>query len=181
MNNTKEQIITEALQYLNKNSWASFVDICSNLSVSRATAYRYFKDKDHLLYETYEYCLEKILEIINKYSKLDITNIEKFDGILTDIVPLWNEFWFISAMYYDYYESENFDKYIKVENALSELIDKLKKQWHIRDDLPTKWIVYTVYNLLHQGWLYMYEWYTGSKLLPELIKTTLNIWIYKQK
>jgi hypothetical protein len=27
----------------------------------------------------------------------------------------------------------------------------------------------------------MYEWYTGSKLLPELIKTTLNIWIYKQK
>jgi hypothetical protein len=31
-------------------------------------------------------------------------------------------------MYYDYYESENFDKYIKVENALSELIDKLKKQ-----------------------------------------------------
>ena len=48
---TKEKLLKAALHVLSRNASASFCDIANEAGVGRATLYRYFPDKEHLLNE----------------------------------------------------------------------------------------------------------------------------------
>ena len=81
MRDTKETIILSAIECINNNGFnkTSIQDIASNASLGKGTIYIYFKSKEELFDEVYNYAQKLCFEASNY-------NLDECDGIINKLV-----------------------------------------------------------------------------------------------
>jgi AcrR family transcriptional regulator len=137
--NTKEKIFKAAIFVFGRTPSASVTEVAKKAEVSRMTVNRYFTNKENLLLETYEYCIDCFQEAIDKHKSSKVDDVEKLQKVLWEYIDLGDQYSFLmrnSDEAYDEYGQRFKDQL----NIVTTIVKRAQRKGLLRKDLPEGWI-----------------------------------------
>lgn len=173
----KTNLLEKSVDILNKNKFLSFSEICNELWVSRATAYKFFNDKDDLLFQICNIVLDKIDDLLNWIMNDNwLDPFQKLEKIIIWKVELLNEYYFLYSFSQIINNKQILDRYYQQYFRIWKLLDQLKEKKLIKTELTTDWLLYTLDWLFYAWWYAICDWYLWPKQIEKnTIKTYFNI------
>ncbi|MFI6322701.1 TetR/AcrR family transcriptional regulator [Nonomuraea sp. NPDC050556] len=151
----REQIVTSAIQHLNKSPTASMAQVAEAAGVSRATLHRHFTSREELLEAMGTRALdawEAVQQAVNLHEALKNPDAEAVERTLRDLlaglVEVADEHGFALT---DYILEEHPGLQARcdeLETHEIDLITAAQRLGVLRADLPARWVSNTVYGVL---------------------------------
>lgn len=143
----KQDLIEKSIVILNQNPAITFFDLCKELEISRVTAYKYFADKDELIFQICDYVLDKKSRFLS-----DIDDSKDAVEILKDIIYYFSstvESYFFLYSYASIMGDEDLErKYYSHYTDIWEYVTRII--WDNEADVT--WQLYHLDGLIYAGY-----------------------------
>lgn len=172
---SKEKIIEKAILILSRNPQYSMEQLADKLDISRATLYRYFKNRQALLKELILSSYETFCSVMEPVIKSSFPPEEKLRLFVKNFVPTGARFYFL--IFNDmFFEDIEIGSLYKAQNAsLEKLGLELKEAGVIDAEVPAEWFAMALEFLIYGAWEKIYQGDLAVNKAPDLVlKTILN-------
>ena len=155
-----EAICEAAIRLLNADSGVTMTEIAKASGVGRATLHRHFKDKNDLIQTLSARCMEEMNAAVLATDSTDKPAVDRLHAMLKSAIPLGDHYAFLS---FERMEGEDLQSaYQEQLNWTTALIEQLKTEQAIAEDIPTSWAVTQVDQVIWTAWTAVWK----SELTP---------------
>lgn len=150
---SRNALLSAATDVLIRNPDASLSEIAAQAGVGRATLYRHFQTREHLLVEL---ALESLAETDKACAHIQEENLKgrrAIEEIFRSVMPLANRFHFLLSLWPSIETHQKLkDAYTDQLYQLVGSIEEAKMENSIDKSLPNDWLIELIDNLLYTGW-----------------------------
>lgn len=169
----RESILKAAADILARNPGASFTELAPAIGISRATLYRHFAQREELIRALAMYALHEYDKKMNLIDKQNLPPLEKLKALLGALLPMGEQFHFLSKEWEAIDDPEIADIYNRQSDGLVRLIQAAKDDGSIAQDTPTAWIVQALEALIYAAWESVEAGDIARNDAPSLVYRTL--------
>jgi len=149
---SKENILKEAAKALNANPSASLAEIAQAIGIGRTTLHRHFPKRDDLIRALIIYSFGLVDEAMEPLNNQDLTATEGLYAVLDTLIKMGDHFHFLSQANSMANDPEILAIYDRQDAEMSALIDAVKAEGVIAQDVPTVWVVELMNSLVYTAW-----------------------------
>lgn len=150
----KEDLLEKIWIVLNLKPYLTFEKICQEIQISRATAYKFFSDKEDLVSQIAWFYLDELnFKIDEIYNDKNSNNNDKLDNILKFKIGNLSKYKFLKNFLFVLDNGEILNKYNSWYEKIWYLLKELKNEKKLKDNLDIIWILYAL-DWLIQAWYY---------------------------
>ncbi|MGK0445391.1 MAG: AcrR family transcriptional regulator [Bermanella sp.] len=169
-------IVQAAMIALNKNPDAALKDIAQQAGVGRATLYRLFDSKEHLIEAIVDQCLTTF-DAKTEHIETQARSVRNaIELLFAAILPLHHEIQFLMNVNELSIKSPELLQRIQLQqDEMVQLIDSGKREGCVAKNLPTLWVVNLIDGLLYSAWSMQKDHgYTDEQLVELCITSLFN-------
>ena len=168
---TLEAIVEAAIRLLNVNPGATMSEIATRAGVGRATLHRHFRTRDDLVREIGIRCIEEMNTAVQAGTTPGQPALDRLRGMFRAVIPLGDRYSFLGVEYPDDAGvREGYGAQLRWAESLAE---DLKDQGEIARDVPTRWVVAQIDQLVWTAWNGVAEGFLTTDEATELALRTL--------
>ncbi|MYF69085.1 MAG: TetR/AcrR family transcriptional regulator [Proteobacteria bacterium] len=168
---TLEAIVEAAIHLLNANAGATMSEIAAQAGVGRATLHRHFQTRKDLIRAIGIRCIEEMNASVQIGQDAGKPAVDRLRSMFRAVIPLGDRYSFLSLESAD---DDSVRQGYKVQLRWVEaLVEDLKKQREIDPDVPTRWVVAQIDQLVWTAWNGTSEGYLTPDEASELAVRTL--------
>ena len=168
---TLEAIVEAAIRLLNANPGATMSEIAARAGVGRATLHRHFQTRNDLVRAISIRCIEEMNVAVRIGQDAGKPAADRLRSMFRAVIPLGDRYSFLSLESAD---DDNVQQGYQAQLRWAEaLVEDLKKQGDIAPDVPTRWVVAQIDQLVWTAWNGVSEGYLTPGEASELAVRTL--------
>ena len=147
---TLAAIVQAAIRLLSVDAGATMSEVARAAGVGRATLHRHFHSKADLLGVIGTQCIEEMNAAVRAVDLPDRPAVDRLRAMLHTVIPLGDRYAFLR---FETSEDEVLRAGYKTQlDWATALVEHLKKEGAIAHDVPTRWAVAQVDQLIWTGW-----------------------------
>lgn len=168
---TLEAIVEAAIRVLNANAGATMSEIAAQAGVGRATLHRHFRTRDDLISTIGIRCIEEMNTAVRAETTEGQPALDRLQAMFRAVIPLGDRYNFLGA---DYTDDPTLSQGYGTQLRWAEtLVEDLKEQGHVARDIPSRWVVAQIDQLVWSAWNATTEGYLTADDATELAVRTL--------
>ena len=168
---TKEAIVDAAIGALGHDRGASFDEIALRAGVGRATIYRHFPTREDLLTAITSQALDEMEAAVETAVGDAESAAETLLRMLEAIIPLGDRYHFLSM---EPIEDDEMHQRYEEQNAwTTELVNELKAEGVVDENIPTGWVVVNIDAQIWLAWSEIASGHLAAAGAANLAYTTL--------
>lgn len=168
---TLEAIVEAAIRLLNLNAGTTMSEIATRAGVGRATLHRHFRTRNDLVRAIGTRCIEEMNAAVRAEEASGRLALERLRSMFQAVIPLGDRYSFLSI------ESADDDGvrqgYRQQLHWVAALVEDLKEQGDIAGDVPTRWVVAQIDQLVWTAWNGVAEGYLNVEQASQLAVRSL--------
>lgn len=170
----KQSIILEAAtEQLSLKPTSTLQEIADYAKIGIATLHRHFASKEALLEEIAFHALELVESCMEEITFYENDSYRSFMELFQKLIPLGDKIYFLA---YTVSMDENPKVAVReaaLKKVLMNSIRTWKKQGILKDSLPEKWMLTTIYNLLFAAWQEIHSGNMAKNDAPGILTDTI--------
>ncbi|MXY52793.1 MAG: TetR/AcrR family transcriptional regulator [Gammaproteobacteria bacterium] len=164
-------IVEAAIAALSVNRGATMSEIAARAGVGRATLHRHFHTRDELVRAIGAQCVEEMNAAVQAVDAADAPPTERLRAMFNAVIPLGDRYSFLA---FETADDEVVRASYRTQLRWTEaLAEELKATGDIASDVPTRWVVGQVDQLVWTGWKAVADGYVTGDEASELACRTL--------
>ena len=164
-------IVEAAIRLLNANVDATMSEVARAAGVGRATLHRHFRTKADLLRAVGECCIEEMNDAVRALDDSEMSAADRLRGMLRTVIPLGDRYAFLQ---FDTSGDEVLHAGYQAQlRWTTALVEDLKSEGVIGVDVPTRWAVAQIDQLIWVAWTAVSEWGLSPDDTATLAQRTL--------
>ncbi|MDE0191800.1 MAG: helix-turn-helix domain containing protein [Gammaproteobacteria bacterium] len=168
---TLTAIMEAAIRLLNANVDATMSDVARAAGVGRATLHRHFRTKADLLRAVGECCIEEMNRAVRAVDDAELPASDRLQAMLRAVIPLGDRYAFLQ---FDTSGDEILRAGYEAQlDWTTALVEDLKTEGVIGQDVPTRWAVAQIDQLVWVAWTAVSEWGLSPERTATLAQRTL--------
>ena len=168
---TLEAIVEAAIRVLNANAGATMSEIAVQAGVGRATLHRHFRTRSDLISTIAVRCIEEMNAAVRAQATEGQPAADRLRAMFRAVIPLGDRYSFLGA---DYTDDPTVHQGYGTQLRWAEtLVDDLKEQGNVAPDIPSRWVVAQIDQLVWSAWNATAEGYLTADEATELAVRTL--------
>jgi len=168
MNKTQRNILNAAFEILAQDFSAPLEKIAELAGVTRVTLHRYYSTRESLMEATGIELCRLTKQIIEDAKAAHDNPRDRLKNVIMTSAEMGERFHFLMhAMEHDDHE-QHYPKFQEVEQLLADLIETVRAEGFIREDVPTPWIVHIYYGIMSSSWRALHQGNVAPNRIPEL-------------
>ena len=168
---TLESIVEAAIRVLNANPGATMSEIAVQAGVGRATLHRHFRTRDDLTSTIGVRCIEEMNAAVRATTTVGRPAVERLRAMFRAVIPLGDRYNFLGT---DYTDDPTVRQGYGAQLHWAEmLVEDLKEQGDIARDIPSRWVVSQIDQLVWSAWNAIAEGYLTADEATELAVRSL--------
>lgn len=168
MNKTQRNILNAAFEVLAQDFSAPLEKIADTAGVTRATLHRYYNNREALMEATGLELYRLTKAIIEEATAAYDTPHQQLQAVIMKSAEMGEHFHFLMhAVEHDDHE-QHYPKFQEVEQQLTAVIEAVRQEGLIREDVPTPWMIHLYYGIMSASWRALSEGGVAPKRIPEL-------------
>ena len=168
---TLTAIVEAAIRLLNANVDATMSEVARAAGVGRATLHRHFRTKTDLLRTVGVCCIEEMNEAVRAVDDAEMPASERLQSMLRTVIPLGDRYAFLQ---FDTSGDEILRAGYEAQlNWTTALVEDLRTEGVIGQDVPTRWAVAQIDQLIWVAWTAVSEWGLSPDDTAALAQRTL--------
>ncbi len=168
---TLEAIVEAAIRVLNANAGATMSEIAAQAGVGRATLHRHFRTREDLISNIGVRCIEEMNAAVRAETTAGQAAVDRLRAMFRAVIPLGDRYNFLGA---DYTDDPTLSQGYGTQLRWAEtLVGDLKEQGHVARDIPSRWVVAQIDQLVWSAWNATTEGYLTADEATELAVRTL--------
>ena len=168
---TLEAIVEAAIRVLNANAGATMSEIAAQAGVGRATLHRHFRTRDDLIGAIGVRCIEEMNAAVRAAISQGQPAVDRLRAMFRAVIPLGDRYSFLGADYTD--DPTTRQGYETQLHWAETLVEDLKEQGDVAQDVPSRWVVAQIDQLVWTAWNATAEGYLTADDATELAVRTL--------
>lgn len=153
---TLTAIVDAAIRLFSQNTGTSMSEVAREAGVGRATLHRHFRTKSELVNAIGIQCIEEMNAAVLSADSPNVPAIERMRLMLEAVIPLGDRYGFLRFVASSDKELEK--GYLQQLDWVSTLVQDLKSDGTIATDVPTRWIVAQIDQLIWTAWTAVSLW-----------------------
>jgi AcrR family transcriptional regulator len=150
--NKHSVILEAATEQLSLKPTSTLQEIADYAKIGIATLHRYFSSKEALLEEIAFHALELVESSMEEITFYENDINRSFMELFQKLIPLGDKIYFLAYAASVDENPEVAFREAALKKVLMDSIRGWKKQGLLKDSLPEKWMLTTIYNLLFVAW-----------------------------
>ena len=168
---TLEAIVEAAIRLLNANAGATMCEIAARAGVGRATLHRHFRTRSDLVSAIGSRCIQEMNAAVGADQTAGLPALERLRSMFQAVIPLGDRYSFLSIESPD--DASMRQGYRAQLRWVAALVEDLKEQGNIDRDVPTRWVVAQIDQLVWAAWNGIAEGYLTNDEASQLAVRTL--------
>ena len=168
---TLEAIVEAAIRVLNANAGATMSEIAVQAGVGRATLHRHFRTRDDLVNAIGIRCIEEMNAAVRAQATADQPAVDRLRSMFRAVIPLGDRYSFLGTDYTD--DPTVHQGYGAQLHWAETLVEDLKEQGDVARDIPSRWVVDQIDQLVWSAWNAIAEGYLAADEATDLAVRTL--------
>lgn len=146
-------------------------EIAAHAGVGSATLHRHFRTKSDLIDAIGIQCIDEMNVAVRAHSVKGQLAVDRLRGMFEAVIPLGDRYNFLGT--FRTQDSSIEEGYSAQLRWAISLVEELKQQGVVHGDIPTRWIVAQIDQLVWAAWNGIAEGYLKPEEAPELAVRTL--------
>ena len=168
---TFQAILEAAIRLLNSNVDATMSEVARAAGVGRATLHRHFRTKADLLRAVGVSCIEEMNAAVRAVDDVEMPAADRLHAMLRTVIPLGDRYAFLQ---FDTSGDEVLRAGYQAQlDWTTALVEDLKTDGAIGPDVPTRWAVAEIDQLIWVAWTAVSEWGLSPDDTATLAQRTL--------
>ena len=168
---TFHAIVEAAIRLLNSNVDATMSEVARAAGVGRATLHRHFRTKADLLRAVGACCIEEMNAAVRAVDDAGMPASDRLYAMLRTVIPLGDRYAFLQ---FDTSGDEILRAGYQAQlDWTTALVEDLKTEGAIGQDVPTRWAVAEIDQLIWVAWTAVSEWGLSPDDTATLAQRTL--------
>lgn len=147
---TKTAIIDAAISLLASNGNSTLGEIAIKAGVGRATLHRHFRSREDLINAIQHLCASETEAAVAHLDNSSAKAISQLHDMFAAVIPLGHKFHFLYSEYNN--DDELKQRYQEELDWLTDLVEALKKDGDVAQEIPTSWAVAQIDQLIWVAW-----------------------------
>jgi AcrR family transcriptional regulator len=166
---TREKVMNLAMHMLAKNPKASLNEIAESADISRATLFRYFSSRKHLIDALIMEADRKLEEATKPILEKRLSAKETLQQFVKVLVPLGASFHFLQSEHIHTEGSGIENLYRNQLVRLKEVSKRLREEKIVSADIPLAWVAAVLDNLIFTAWVTVQDGDIAPNDAPDLV------------
>ncbi len=149
---THKAILETATELLSIKPTSTLQEIADYSRVGIATLHRHFASRDALLDELAMNAVQLVDEALASVNLDDRDAVSSLNNLLNILIPLGNKISFLGAATYTNSNPQVIQEEERLQQPVLNAIKKWQQIGQLRNDMPAKWIMAVLYDLLFICW-----------------------------
>lgn len=158
-----------AWRVLAKNPGATLLDVAAEANVGRATIYRHFPSREHLIRSLAMTAFEDMKSVLYPIYEENLSGRESLVRVIQEMVPKGDRYHFLWNELSIYEDGDVQRSYLDLIQRFSGLVDKAKSEGVIDPTIPIPWVSSVLDSLIWSAWLTVEEGYIARRDAPALV------------
>lgn len=168
---TLTAIVDAAIRLFSQNAGTSMSEVAREAGVGRATLHRHFRTKSELVNAIGIRCIEEMNAAVLTGDLPNLPAIERLRLMLEAVIPLGDRYGFLRFVASSDKEIEK--GYLQQLDWAFTLVQDLKSEGTIATDVPSRWVVAQIDQLVWTAWTAVSTWRFTSEEATSLALRTL--------
>jgi len=149
---THKAILESATELLSLKPASTLQEIADYSRIGIATLHRHFASRESLLDELAMNAVQLVDEALASVNLDDHDAIGSLNNLLSILIPLGNKISFLGAATYTNSNPQVIQEEERLQQPVLNAIKKWQQTGQLRNDMPAKWIMAVLYDLLFISW-----------------------------
>lgn len=152
-NRSRQALIDAGIQLLLNNPMASLKQVAEQAGVGRATLYRHFETREQLIQEIARESLEQTELLMAPVHAQQLSAAETIKQMFHALMPMADRFHFLLSLWAIASEDEEIQGiYQQQLQRLYQMVEQLRQDGGINQQLSNDWVLVTIDSLIYAGW-----------------------------
>jgi AcrR family transcriptional regulator len=149
---THKAILESATELLSLKPTSTLQEIADYSRVGIATLHRHFASREALLDELAMNAVQLVNEALVSVSFDDYDARGSLNNLFSLLIPLGNKISFLGTSTYTHSNPQVIQEEERLQQLILNAIKKWQQTGQLRNDMPAKWIMVVLYDLLFISW-----------------------------
>lgn len=168
----RQYVLEVAARVLAENPQATTQDIATAAGVGRATVYRWFESREHLIDAIVDHVIEQADQRIGARLERGGNALDVLEGMARDIVALGDSYRFLLGELETHSPEKRADD--PTAQAMGKFITAAQAAGELRDDVPATWIGESLGALIKAACLQLSRGELGQEDAADLVARTVS-------